>query len=329
MDTNVINPLTRDAAAAAPILSIIITSYNTREVVRDCLNSIYGNPPSEPFEIILVDDASADGTSEMVSAAFPQVRLLRNETNRNYSYSNNRGLDQAVGQFVLLLNNDTIVPAGSLDRMVAFLRDHPDAGVVGCKLLNEDGSTQWSVKALPGPGAALFGARSLAARLFPNNPFTRRHLLHVDEDTAKPFQAGLVSGAASMSPLAVMRKVGRLDDQFFYHVDADYCKRVAETGYKCYYLPSASIIHLNHKGGTMASLPRRFRSLWKFETDSYRYYRKHTQASRWSPMNLFVAAGLSCHFVGSALGQVCTEIAAAIRPPHQSSVSVGVRANDD
>ena len=247
---NDVRPLVDAEIPSGIELTIIITCYNTRDLVRDCLNSIYEHPPADPFEIILVDDASTNGASEMVRASFPEVRLLRNAANRNYSYSNNRGLDHARGLFVLLLNNDTIVPPLALDRMVSFLRDHPDAGMVGCKLLNEDGTIQWSVKALPGPAAALFGARSIISKLFPNNRFTRQHLLHIDRDSTQPFVAGFVSGAGSMMPLAVFKKVGHLDDQFFYHVDADYCKRVTEAGYKCYYLPTASIIHLNHKGGT-------------------------------------------------------------------------------
>jgi GT2 family glycosyltransferase len=310
------------------VLTIIITCYNTRDLVRDCLSSIYEHPPSEPFEIILVDDASTDGTSQMARASFPEVRLLRNTTNRNYSYSNNRGMDHARGRFVLLLNNDTIVLPHALDRMISFLRDHPDAGMVGCKLLNEDGTIQWSVKTLPGPAAALFGARSIVSKLFPNNWFTRQHLLHIDRDMTQPFVAGFVSGAGSMMPLAVFRKVGHLDDQFFYHVDADYCKRIAEAGYKCYYLPTAFIVHLNHKGGTTASLSRRFRSLLKFELDSYRYYRKHMKKSAWTPMQLVVALGLSFHFLALASAQALAEFGSAVRPRSQRGISIGARTHD-
>jgi N-acetylglucosaminyl-diphospho-decaprenol L-rhamnosyltransferase len=309
-------------ANGRPVLTIIISCYNTRDIVRDCLKSIYEHPPSESYEIILVDDASTDGTSEMARATFPEIRLLRNETNQNYSYSNNRALDEARGRFVLLLNNDTLVPLLALDSMIAFLRDHPEAGVVGCKLLNDDGTIQPSVKSLPSPAAAIFGARSIVSKLFPDNRFTRRHLLHIDRDATQPFVAGFVSGAASMMPLRVVKKVGHLDPQFFYHVDADYCKRIAEAGYKCYYLPTTSIVHLNHKGGTMASLPIRFRSLMKFERDSYRYYRKHMQTSSWSPIQIVVALGLSFHFLALASGQVFAELASAVRRSRHN-MSVG------
>jgi GT2 family glycosyltransferase len=316
-------------AAVGPALTIIITCYNTRDVVRDCLNSIYQHPPHVAYEIILVDDASTDGTSEMVRATFPEVRMLRNETNQNYSYSNNRALDHARGQFVLLLNNDTIVPPLALDCMTAFLRNRPEAGVVGCKLLNADGTIQSSVKSLPNPGAAIFGARSIVSKLFPDNRFTRRHLLHIYRDMTQPFVAGFVSGAAAMLPIAVVKKVGYLDSQFFYHVDADYCKRITEAGYKCYYLPTASIVHLNHKGGTMASLPVRFRSLMKFECDSYRYYRKHMKTSSWSLMHIVVPLGLSFHFLALATAQIFIELASAVRANLNRNMSIGARTNDN
>src|SRR5271165_3533693 len=150
-------------------LSIVISCYNTREVLADCLRSIYRSPPSESYEIIVVDDASTDGTGEMVREDFPEVRLLRNEINRHYAFSNNLALKHVRGQYVLLLNNDTIVLPRALDDMIVFLQEHPDAGAVGCRLLNEDGSIQWSVKSLPNPVSALVGSRSFVAKLLPNN----------------------------------------------------------------------------------------------------------------------------------------------------------------
>ena len=305
------------------LLTIIISCYNTRDLVEDCLRSIYQNPPSGPFEIILVDDASSDGTSEMVTSGFPKVRLLRSEANRHYAHSNNWALDQAVGRYVLLLNNDTVVLPRALDGMLTFLQEHPEAGAVGCKLLNEDGTVQWSVKSLPNAAAAIFGARSIITKWFPYNRFSRQHILHIGRDLTEPFVAGLVSGAAAMMPMAVVKEVGHLDPQFFYHVDADYCKRIADAGYKCYYLPSVAIVHLNHKGGSRASLSARFRSLMMFEVWSYRYYRKHIRPSSWSPMLVVVAAGLSFHFLALASAQILAEFAPLIGslPRRKSSVS--------
>jgi GT2 family glycosyltransferase len=302
-----------EAASAALSVSVIISTYNAREVVGNCLASIYQNPPGEPYEIILVDDASTDGTSEMVRARFPEVRLLRNDVNLHYTRSNNRALDEARGEYLYLLNNDTIVLPEAVDRMLAFLRTHPEAGAVGSKLLNEDGSIQWSVKSLPDLGSGLFGGRGLLTRLFPNNRYTRRRFLHHDQDAGDPFVAGYLSGASKMMPRKIVDEIGHLDTRMFYHVDADYCKRIADAGYRCYYLPSATVIHLNHKGGTMSSPRLRLRSLLSFHVDCYVYYCKHIQRRRWSPMRLMVVAALASQFLALSAAQVSGELVRAAR----------------
>ena len=308
-------PVDDEAPQPVVALSVIVSCYNTRQLLSDCLQSIYRDPPEETYEILVVDDASSDGTSEMVGANFPDVHLLRNDINQHYAFSNNRAIDQARGEFLLLLNADTIVLPQALDRMVAFLREHPEAGAVGCRLLNEDGTIQWSVKSLPNPGSALFGARSILTRMFPTNRYSRKHLLHLDQDMTRPFiaESGYVSSAASMMPRSVADQVGYLDTRFAYHVDADYCKRISDAGYKCFYLPTATIIHLNHRGGTMASPRVRFRSLMMFEVQSFIYYRKHIQRSAWSPLQILVALGLSCHFVALSAGQAYAELASVLR----------------
>jgi GT2 family glycosyltransferase len=312
-------PVHGDSSEGAVSLSVIIATYNACDLLVDCLESIYLNPPSEPYEIIVVDDASRDGTSEMIQARFPQVRLLRNEINTHYATANNRAFAVARGRYLYLLNNDTIVLPQAIDHMLAFLREHPEAGAVGSKLLNEDGTIQWSVKSLPNPGSALFGSRSIITRLFPENPYSRKHLLHLHRDMSRPFVAGYVSSASIMLPREIMEKVGGLDIRLSYHVDADYCKRIANTGYKCYYLPTAVIIHLNHKGGTMISFRRRIKSIVEFHVGSYIYYRKHVQRSRWSPMQIIVVACLSARFLTSLGVQTAAEVVAHMRPlPRQA-----------
>src|SRR5258708_22416675 len=308
-------PAGDDRAEPQIVLSVIIATYNARSLLADCLRSIAQNPPKEAYEVVVVDDASKDDTSEMVRTSFPEVRLLRNEVNQHYAFSNNRAFECARGEYLLLLNNDTIVLPDALDRMVAFLREHPDAGAVGCKLLNEDGSIQWSVKSLPNPGSALFGARSIITRLFPNNPFSRHHLQHLSCDMINPFVAGYVSSAAVLIPRHVIDKVGGLDRRLSYHVDADYCKRIENLGYKSYYLPTATIIHLDHKGGTMVSVRRRFPSIVEFHRGSYIYYQKHIQTSVWSPMHLAVVLGLFARFVVSIVARICAELIRIARQP--------------
>src|SRR6516164_4789996 len=122
------------------VLSIIVSSYNARDLLANCLQSIYKNPPSDEYEVIVVDDASVDGTWCMVREHYPDVRLFRNEMNRHYASSNNAAIHHARGRYIYLLNSDTVVLPHALDAMIEFLCEHPDAGAVGSKLLNADGT---------------------------------------------------------------------------------------------------------------------------------------------------------------------------------------------
>jgi len=306
-------PVGGDKDNSSIALSIVIASYKGRDLLADCLDSIYQNPPSDPYEIMVVDDASGDGTPDMVRARFPKVRLFVNDTNRHYGYSNNYCFDRARGQYIYMLNNDTIMLPQALDLMVEFLRQHSDVGVVGSQLLNEDGSIQWSVKTLPNIGSALFGARSIITRMFPHNRFSRKHLQHLSHDLSKPFIAGYVSSASMMVPREVVKKVGGLDERLSYHVDADYCRRITDLGYQCYYLPDSKVIHLNHRGGTMVNRWRRFCSVVEFHRGSYIFYQKHMLKSVWSPMHAVVIGGLSARFVVSVVSQFLAEIPAMMK----------------
>lgn len=296
-------------------LSIIIANYNGRELLGSCLDSIYRNPPTRPFEVIVVDDASSDGSYEMVQENFPQARLLQNTQNVHYGQSNNRAFDLAQGQRVYLLNNDTVMLPGALDAMMAFLDKHPTAGAVGSKLLNGDGTIQASVKTLPCVMSGVFGARSILTKLFPNNRFSRGHLLHMSQDMSRPFMAGYVSSASVMIRRDVINRVGYLDERLSYHVDADYCKRIWDAGWEVYYLPTATVVHFAHKGGTMVNLSRRFKSIIEFHRGSYIYFRKHQMKSPWHPMHFMVVIGLGLRFVASLLLQLSKELVK--RGPHR------------
>jgi len=282
-----------------PLLSIIIPTYNAREVVLRCVESIYRNAPTVPFEVIVVDDASDDGTAEAFRRTHPQVVLLRNERNQRYATSSNRGLRTARGEYLYLLNNDTIMQPGTMDTLIRFLEDHPAVGVVGGKILNEDGSIQWTVKALPSMATALFGARSILTKWFPHNRFSRHQLLHWRADAEGSFIAGYVSGASTMFRRAVLERVGYLDEGFFYLVDADHCKRVWDAGFEVRYLPSAPVLHLNHQGGTMIDAKHRFRSVVALHWGAYLYFRKQILPSVWHPLHAVAVLGLLSRFAVS------------------------------
>ncbi|MEO5740632.1 MAG: glycosyltransferase, partial [Vicinamibacterales bacterium] len=169
-----------------PVISVIIASYNTRELLSRCLASIYRVPPARACEVFVIDDASSDGSPEMVRERFPQVRLIVNRENRGYAYSNNLGIAKSQGRFVYLLNSDTEVSPAALDHLAGFLETHPDAGAVGSALYNSDGSVQASVKSLPTVRSAFFGKRSWLARWFPRFSATRSELLNWRVETGIP-----------------------------------------------------------------------------------------------------------------------------------------------
>jgi GT2 family glycosyltransferase len=289
-------------------LSIIIANYNAKDMLFNCLESIYHHSPVRAFEVFVVDDASSDGSYEMVQENFPQVRALRNAQNVQYSKANNQALKLVQGRYVYLLNNDTVILPNALDTMMNFLDQHPEVGAVGSRLLNGDRTIQASVKALPSIRSGLFGARSAITKLFPRNHFSRQELLHLSHGTSKAFQAGYVSGASTMIRAKVIQQIGYLDERMFYHVDADYCKRIWEAGWEVYYLPDAEVIHFNHQGGSLINYKRRFKSIVEFHRGGYIYFRKHLMKPLWHPMYFIVIAGLGVRFTASLMIQVLKEM---------------------
>ena len=274
-------------------ISIIIANYNARDLLEDCLNSIYQQDSRYPFEVLVVDDHSSDDSFEMVKTRFPQVRAYRNMANVHSATSNNRMFNIAKGRYLFLLNNDTIVKAGAVDALIDFMEAHPEVGCAGSKLLNEDGSIQESVKSLPNVRSAFFGARSYAYRWFPNNIFSKRELLHLSEDVGVPFKAGYVSSAAMLIRRDIVQAVGYLDSRLSYHVDADYCARIWKAGWNVVYVPQSVIIHLNHRGGTLVSPRRRLKSVVEFHRGTWIFFERHMMRSYWHPVTWLIAAGLA------------------------------------
>jgi hypothetical protein len=280
-----------------PVVSVIIASYNTREFLSRCLASLYRVPPQCSWEVFVIDDASSDGSAEMVRDRFPQVRLVVNRENLGYGYSNNLGIAKSHGLFLYLLNSDTEVSPGALDHLASFLKSHPDAGAVGSALYNSDGSVQASVKSLPTVRSALFGKRSWLGRWFPRFRATRSELLNWRVEKGTPFQAGYVSSASIMIPRDVIERVGELDTRLWYFIDADYCRRIWDLGRAVYCVPAAKVVHAEHLGGTLAGWRQRFRSVWRFHYGAYIFFRRHSGWAAWHPVTVVIVFGVAIRFV--------------------------------
>ncbi len=299
--------------SAGPEISIVIATLNARQVLQRSLQQLYRAGARRSFEVWVVDDGSSDGTARMVAERFPQVRLRVNPRNRGYAYSCNRAIEQAVGRYIHLLNNDVEMLPGTLDHLADFLDEHAAAGCAGSLLLNEDGSVQQSAKALPSLRSALFGGRSWLTSWMPNNRFSRAELQHWRADAGVPFETGYVSGASMMVPREVLQRIGELDERIFYFNDADFCKRIWDIGRSVHCVPAARSMHLNHQGGSLKSWQRRLWALLVFHRGAWLYSRKHSGYPVWHPHQLFVLACLGARLVGAALLQASREITGADR----------------
>ena len=247
-------------------LSIVIVNTNTRQLVSQCLESVYANPPSCDFEVIVVDNASTDGSCETIERRFPQVRLIRNKRNLGFSLGNNRGFEIARGKHIMLLNSDTLVLQGSLDKLLDALEVDPTVGVVAPQLIYPDGSLQMSYGPMPSlfvSFCSFFEVRRWVPQTFlarlgqsANGHLGKNAGSYVKwfsgqaPRTAKLEKHILVTGACMLIRDKCFRQVGTLDPAFFMYVDdADYCKRVYDSGWAIQYLAEATIVHI--KGGTV------------------------------------------------------------------------------
>ncbi len=248
-------------------LSIIIVSWNVRELLRACLAAL----PCES-EIIVVDNASSDGSAAMVAAEFPQVRLLANRQNRGFTGGNNDGLRLATRPFVFFLNPDTVVQDGALLHMLDYLATHEDVGVVGPQLRYGDGTLQSSRRRFPTFATALFESTPLAWH-WPalRNPWARRyHLADVSPDKIQ--EVDWLVGAALLTRRAVLDQVGGFDEGYFmYSEELDWQRRVKQAGWRVVYLPEAVITHYEGQSSAQVTAARHIR----FNSSKVRYFRKH------------------------------------------------------
>jgi GT2 family glycosyltransferase len=224
-------------------VSICIVSWRTKRQVEACLRSIYQTVQGISYEIVLVDNASRDGTVEMIESNFPAVNCVENAQNLGFPRAANQALFASRGQYVLLLNPDTIVLPNTLENLVAFMNEHPEAGAVTCKILNPDGTLQTECRRmLPTLTSEFFELTGLQ-RLFPNNRIIGQWRMPYwqPED---PCEIQLASGACLMIRRRAIEEVGALSEEaFMYLEDLDYCYRLRQKGWRVYFCPGTEIIH--------------------------------------------------------------------------------------
>jgi GT2 family glycosyltransferase len=272
-------------------LSIVIVAWNVRDLVLDCLESIREAKLGMSYEVIVVDNGSADGTVEAVRASYPDTRVLALPKNIGFGAGNNRGLEVMRGRHAVLLNSDTIVLPDGLEACVAFLDAHPEVGVVGPQLLNPDRSKQNCIHNSPTLVSELVG-QSLLRRLFPRRYPSKRI------DYRAPLEVEAVLGACLFVRREVIAQVGLIDeDYFFFLEETDWCHRIRAAGWKIYHLPDAFVVHL-YGASTKKKVPLRTRIEYYRSRDTF--FRKNRGPGAYRALRAIVMAKilLGCVFGG-------------------------------
>ena len=251
-------------------LSIVIICWNDWKVIENCLNSISETTHRIEYEIVVSDNGSTDGSLERIKAQFPTVRLVENRANLGFAKGNNAGIREATGEYILILNPDTIIHEGSLDRWIEFADRHPESGAFGCRVHNPDGTYQRSARPFPTILrylVAYLGLRFLG-RL--NYPVLSDNYEGWRGNTER--EVDWQSGCCVLMRGAVLRELGGFDERFFYQFEeVDLCRRVWSSGYRIRFTPAVSITHLG--GQSVGRFPVRFAI--EICRNGYRYFYKH------------------------------------------------------
>jgi N-acetylglucosaminyl-diphospho-decaprenol L-rhamnosyltransferase len=276
-----------------PDLAIVIVNYKARDLLRDCLKSIQASQGVSPV-IYVVDNASADGSMEMIREEFPAVHLLSLADNIGYGAGNNAGLKAALDQvggpsrYLLLLNPDTVLPADALSRSVAFLDGRPDAGAVGPKLVRQDGSLDKACRrGFPTPAVALYHFLFLD-RVFPNSPrFARYNVTYLDPD--QQAEVDSLVGAFMLIRREALEKAGLFDESFFmYGEDLDLCFRIRQHGWKIWYDPDVTVLH--YKGAS--SKQNSSKANYEFYRSMLLFHRKHFASRTFFLVNWLIVSAI-------------------------------------
>lgn len=292
---------------ATPSLAVVILNYNRADLLADCLTSLYSAPTACELQVWVVDNASPDKSVQMVQQQFPQAHLIVSEHNGGFAYGNNLALREIVYpsrrinhgdtatqrvdnfDYVMLLNNDTVVPEGMLDNMVSYMQTHRDVGVIGPKVLLPDGSLDKACRrSFPTPEVSFYRMTGLA-KIFPKSRrFGRYNMTYLDPDVETEVDS--VVGACMLLRTAIIREVGLLDEQFFmYGEDLDWCYRIKQYGWRIVYYPTAHIWHYKRAASTRRAIP----SIRAFYDAMRIFHRKHFAAKTPAVLNTAIAFAIT------------------------------------
>jgi len=263
-------------------ISIVLISYNGREFIEDCLRTTVESLGNTSPEIIVIDNASGDGTTEIIESKFPQARIIKNKTNLGFARAVNQGLEAASGEYILLLNQDTRIRGDAIPKLARKLKSDPRLGTIGPRFVGFDGKLQYSARAFPRYRDLFFEYTGLAC-LFPRSKiFSRWKMGWFDHVTESEVDQPM--GAALMVRREVVDKIGLFDESFgIFFNDVDYCRRVIEAGYKNLYYPEAVIEHF--VGGSTRK--RKARMILESHRAMFKYFEKYNKSVWGMPILYF------------------------------------------
>lgn len=265
-------------------LSICILTLNSVEYLRKCLKSIQQFPPDGGYEILVADNGSNDGTVPMLQDEYPAVKIILNKENLGFTKPNNQMLRQAKGNFLLLLNPDTLLTEDCFNPQLDFLKANPDVGISIPKVLNADGSFQKQSRRGEATPIEVIGYFFKLGKLFPKNKPLNGYLVSwLPENEVAEVKA--VSGSCMFIRRETWEQVGDFDERFFaYQEDSDYCRRARQKGWKIMYVPISHIIHYGGEGGSKA---QPIKSIYQWHRSYFLYYRKHFAKGHFFLFNWF------------------------------------------
>ena len=225
-------------------LSIIIVSYNTKDLVKNCLQTVFGSNINFPFEVIVVDNNSGDGTVEMINEEFKEVKLIVNSKNLGYGRANNQGMKLAKGKYILLLNSDTEIINDVITKMVEWLEKRSEVGAVGCQLLYKNGKVQQSAGFIPKLSKIFYWATFLDDLPILRDIIKPYHVSDINF-YKKEHEVGWVTGAFFLLRKEIFEKLGGFDEKIFmYTEEIEWCMKIKKAGWKIFYTPKTSVYHL-------------------------------------------------------------------------------------
>ncbi len=252
-------------------LSCIIVNYNNSSPLNNCLESIYRTLQKISFEVIIVNNSQNDPGMAGIKISYPQAQYIQNTTNTGFARANNLAVQAAQGEIFLFLNPDTVLTDQAIEQMVAHLESSPDIGALGPKVMNTDGSLQYSCRRFPTLMTGFFNRYSLLSQWFPDNPYTVRYMMKdFNHDVIR--DVDWLSGCCLMVPHAVFDKTGGFDKNYFlFNEDIDLCRSIHQNGFKVVYFPFAQITH--HISTSNSKVPVQI--IIKRHLGMIHYYRKH------------------------------------------------------